>query len=154
LAVAAAVAVALSSISAFPASAASGGSRQDPALAQYVEQIPTAGKGGERPAASPASTGQESTLPAKIDNALAREGRAGSMLKKVATSPGLGAPVGALAGGAKVAPGSEDTAKTFSLATVRSVAGVGGARLVGLLVAIALISVALAAAVFSRSAKR
>jgi hypothetical protein len=142
----------LSSVFVLPASADSSGSAEDPALSQYVEHMPSAGRGARSSSASGASSAQ-AVLPARVDRALARSGRTGSALKQVATSPGLGAPSGTLAAPVEVKPGSEDAAKTFSLATVRSVASVGSARLVALLVAIALISVALVATAFARSAK-
>ncbi|HEY1357632.1 MAG TPA: hypothetical protein VGF21_04930 [Thermoleophilaceae bacterium] len=133
----------LALLAAFPAAAFAQSSvlPDDPSLDQYVESLPDAG--GHRP---PGATGHAAPLPADVRRSL-RSTTADRLLRRVATSPQLGAPtVGSSRGADRGARGegnsrTSDVAKpqTFQSAlanTVTDSGGVGIPFILGILAAI------------------
>ena len=127
----------------------------DAATSIYVEHVPVAGgtsgqKRNPPPAADDAATSIYVERPPGTPGTAASSKPASGAknLEQLLTSPTLGAPQRV-----QPAPGGTDTAHgTFSVQTVREVAGVGTARLVALLAVLALIALTLgAAAVISLS---
>lgn len=143
-----------------PAGADSGGGSgsADPATSVYTEEIPaaggTSGKGSNGAAApSDAATSvYTEQIPAAGGTASGSSTRPSARnLEQLLTSPTLGAPdrVQPLRGNS-----ADTTYGTFSFQTVREVAGIGTARLAGLLAVLVLISAALGAAALLRFARR
>jgi hypothetical protein len=140
--------------SAFAASGAGGAPASDDAATSiYVEHVPAAGgtPGEER---NRAAASDDAATSIYVEPPPGTPGTAGlsnrasgaKSLEQLLTSPTLGAPQRV-----QPLPGDTDAAYgTFSFQTVREVAGVGTARLAGLLAALALIALTLGAAALSK----
>ena len=130
----------------------------DPAVAAYVEEVPTAsgtpghGSSGAAASTDPAVAAYEEEVPTAGGSASGSSAHnpATLGLGELLTSPTLGAPqsVQPISGDASI-----DAYGTFSLQTVREVAGIGTARVVSLLAILLLISGALAFAAVTRLKK-
>jgi hypothetical protein len=139
---------------AVPAGGVPGGDSDSPATSVYTEQAPAASGSSGGAAAHNAAI---SVYTEQVSGAGGTVGRSSSRraaprsLKALLTSSSLGAPRRV-----QPLPGEKEgkTYGTFSFQTVREVAGVGAARLAGLLAVLVLISVGLGAAALSRLSKR
>jgi hypothetical protein len=139
---------------AFAVPAGAGGDSGSPATSIYTEQAPAASGSSGGAAGYDAATSVYSEQISGAGGIVARSSSrraAPRSLKALLTSPSLGAPRQV-----QPLPGEKEgkTYGTFSFQTVREVAGVGTARLAGLLGVLVLISVGLGTAALSRLPKR